>query len=89
MVVTVMKTSFKRLKPRVINYRDYESLENKLFREELLYQLSNTTVEKNTNGFKEFIEICKKTLNHHAPTRQKFVRCNRLPFMNPFKSNNT
>ena len=40
MVLTVMKTSFDRLKPRVINYRDYKSFENKLFREDLLYELS-------------------------------------------------
>ena len=31
MVVTVMKTSFERLKPRVISYRDYKFFENKLF----------------------------------------------------------
>ena len=56
MVVTVMKTSFERLKPRVINYRDYKSFENKIFREEL----QNATLEKNTDGFKEFIEIFQK-----------------------------
>ena len=39
MVVTVMKTSFERLKPRVINYRDYKSFENKLFQEELLFEI--------------------------------------------------
>ena len=59
MVVTVMKTSFERLKPRVINYRDYKSFENKIFREEL----QNATFEENTDGFKEFIEICPKILN--------------------------
>ena len=32
-VVTAMKTSFERLKPRVINYGDYKSFEKKLFRE--------------------------------------------------------
>ena len=61
MVVTVMKTSFEILKPEVINYRDYKSFENKLFREELLFELSNSTLE--------FIETCQKTLNQHAPTK--------------------
>ena len=32
-VATVTKTSFERLKPRVLNYRDYKSFESKLFRE--------------------------------------------------------
>ena len=59
MVVTVMKTSFERLKPRVINYRDYKSFENKLFREELLLELSNSTLEENADRFEEFIEICQ------------------------------
>ena len=45
MVVTAMKTSFERLKSRVINYRDYKSFENKLFWEDLLYELS-----KNVGG---------------------------------------
>ena len=82
MVVTVIKTSFERLKPRAINYRYYKSFENKLSREELLYELSKTTLEENADGFQKFIEMCKKTLNHHAPTKQKFVRGNHLPFMN-------
>ena len=30
-VVTAMKTSFQRLKSRVVNYRDYRSLKNKVF----------------------------------------------------------
>ena len=72
-LVTVMKTSFERLKPKVINYRDYKSFENKLFREELLLEWSNSTLEENADGLEQFIEICKKTLNHHAPAKQKFV----------------
>ena len=60
MVVIVKKTSFERLKPRVMNYRDYKSFENKLIQKKLLYELSNATLEKNADDFKEFIEICQK-----------------------------
>ena len=70
------------VKTGVINYRDYKSFENKLFREELLFELSNSTFEENVDGFEEFIEICQKTLNHHAPTKQKFIWGNHLPFLN-------
>ena len=59
MVVTVIKTSFERLKTRVINYRD------KLFRAGLLFELSNSFLEENEDCLEEFIEICQKTLNHH------------------------
>ena len=41
MIITVMKTSFEKLKPR-----DYRSFENKLFQEELLYGLSNANLEE-------------------------------------------
>ena len=82
MVVSAMKTSFERLKPRVINYRDHKSFENKLFREELLFELSTSTSEENADDLEEFIKICQKTLNHHAPAKQKFARGNHLPFMN-------
>ena len=82
MVLTTMKTSFERLKLRVINYRDYKSFENKLFREELLFELSNSTLEENADGFQEFTEIYQKTVNQYVPAKQKFVRGNHLPFMN-------
>ena len=82
MVLTTMKTSFERLKPRVINYRDYESFENKLFREELLFELSNSTLEENADGFQEFIEIYQKTVNQYVPAKRKFVQGNHLPFLN-------
>ena len=81
MVVTVMNTSFERLKTRVINYRECKSFKNKLFRD-LLYQLSKTTLEENADGFQELNEICQKTLNHYAQTKQKFAWGHYLPFMN-------
>ena len=81
MVVTVMKTSFERLKQRVLNYRDYKSLENQLLPQFSLI-LSHATLEETADGFQEFIKICQKTLNHHAPTKHKFVRGNHFPFIN-------
>ena len=57
MVVTIMKTPLERLKPRVINYKDYKSFKNKVFREELLYKVMNATLEENANCFEEFIEF--------------------------------
>ena len=40
------------------------------------------TLEENADGFQEFLEICQKTLNHHAPTKQMFVQDSHLPFIN-------
>ena len=73
MVVTVMKTSFERLKPRVINHRD-----EFLFREELLFEVSNSTLEENADGLEEFIEICQK--NSKSPYPSQIKVCTGQPF---------
>ena len=39
MIVTVMKTSYRKIEPMVINYRDYKSFCNEGFRELLLDNL--------------------------------------------------
>ena len=82
MVVTVMKASFERLKLRVKSYRDYKSFENKLFPEELFFELSNSTLQENADGLEELKSPC--------PSQTKV--CARQPFtiyyQNPFKSNN-
>ena len=70
MVVTVIKTSFERLKSRVKNYRDYKYFENKLFREELLYKLLNATFEENAIGFDKFTEICQKNSKSSCPNQK-------------------
>ena len=65
-----MKISFERSKSRVKNYREHNLLKT-IFREELLYELSNASFEENANGFEGFIDICRKTLHHNVLTKEK------------------
>ena len=51
MTVTIMKASFQRLQPRIINYRDYRRFQNDVFREELLSELLNVNIGENEEGF--------------------------------------
>ena len=46
MTVTVMKATFEKLQPRVVNYRDYKYFENCRFRADLLSELSKANIEK-------------------------------------------
>ena len=39
MIVTVMKTSYQKIEPKVINYRDYKGFSNEGFREPLIENL--------------------------------------------------
>ena len=58
MTVTVKKTSYKKLKPRIINYRDYENF-------------CDDTENINANWFREILQICINTLDIYAPCTKK------------------
>ena len=54
MTLTVTRKSFKKLKPRVINYRSYKHFSNEVFRESLLEKLSQQTFVNNEYEFEKF-----------------------------------
>ena len=75
-----MKTSSERLKLRVLNYKDYKSFENKIFREELLYELPNATFDENANGFEGFIDIYLLLKNSKSSCPNQTKVCMGQPF---------
>ena len=62
MTVTVMKTNNEKLKPRLVNYRDYKNFCNDTFRQIFLEKLSTKNINTNCSGFEKFID----TLNIFA-----------------------
>ena len=46
MTVIIMKPSFQRFQPRIINYRDYKRFQNDVIREQLLSELLNVNLIK-------------------------------------------
>ena len=79
MIITVMKSKFKKKDPKIINFRCYKYFDENLFREELKSALQNTHREMVYDDFKQtFLTI----LNLHAPMKKKFIRGNNAPFMN-------
>ena len=86
MILTVMKKSFQKYKPRITKFRDYGHFQNNAFREDLLPELLNFNIEISDEGFTEFFETCNKHLNYHAPCKQKYVRDDHLPSMNKILS---
>ena len=65
LVVTVMKTTYKKSQPKIINYRSYKYFNNESFREDLIQ------IEANGNScdesFKNFTSSCNVILNKHTP----------------------
>ena len=51
MVVTVMKTNFRKLEPKIINYRNYRYFSNDRFREKVTSELSKVVLENSDKGF--------------------------------------
>ena len=80
MIVTVMKTSFQRVPPKIRHYRDYSNYSNIMFRVSLFNELSKLNIE--AIDLHKFITVCIGTLNNHAPSKKKYIRDNHLPFMN-------
>ena len=82
MIGTVMKTSYRKIEPRVINYRDYNSFSNEGFRESLLENLKGKLSGNSDQSFSNFINTCNTVLDKQLPKKKKYVRGDQSPFMN-------
>ena len=82
MTLTVRKMTFQLLKLRVMNYRDYKHFNNERFRDDLLSEISNSYLEFDNNSLDKVFNMCRSTLDQHAPRKQKYARGNHMPFMN-------
>ena len=88
LVVTIFRSTFKKLPPKIIKYRSYKNFNEKNFVYELDQQLIQGDVYKTENSFSKLTEILSETLNKHAPMKSKTVRGNQAPFMNKVISKN-
>ena len=80
MTVTVLKSHFRKLPPKIVTYRDFKRFENERFIDSLRVTLNNQDVNYTKNP-KLFFELCRSELEHHAPRTKKYVRGNNKPFM--------
>ena len=71
MTVTLMKTSFWKLKPKVINYRNYKRFCNESYRNELVTEFSKPNFEKKL--FRKVPWCLEQSISTHAPYKSKFV----------------
>ena len=82
MIVSVLKTTFQKLKPKIVHYRDYTKFSNDDFRKKLLTNLSLENINTNSNGLERFLQISINTLDQMAPTKMKYIRGNNMLFLN-------
>ena len=77
MIITVMKTTFPKAKPKIVFYRDYKKFEEAKFRNDLRLELQNKSVE----NYEKFEQIFLNVLDKHAPSKKKILRANHKPYM--------
>ena len=75
LTVTVLKTTFRKMPPKIVKYRNYKQFSSANFYQELrsidLFNTSNDV----------FTSTVMEILNRHAPLKQKYVRANDNPFI--------
>ena len=78
MTISVLKMHFRKLPPKIINYKDFKTFDNKRFMNSLRHTFSEERVDYNKNP-NNFYEIYVSVLNNDAPrTRSIFVKITRL-----------
>ena len=79
LTTTVLKQYFPKLKPKVVNYRDYRKFHNEEFRA----LLDNEILKHDINNmeYQHFLNIFIEVLNKHATMKQKYLRANQGRFM--------
>ena len=71
MTLTVMRKSFKKYQPKIINYRSYKNFSNEKYRETLINNLSKENFINIDDGFQRFFHISLDALKKHPPRKKK------------------
>ncbi len=76
MIVTVMRTTFKKAEPITIHYRDFSHYDKKAFGNDVQQKLEGQPREYDALE-KSFLEV----LDVHAPQKSRLVRANQKPYV--------
>ena len=79
LIVTVLKTSFRKMPARIIKYRNYKCYSQSNFNNELSYYLSGQDFINMSND--DFVSLVMEVFNRHAPLKTKYIRANDSPFV--------
>ena len=80
LTVTVLKTKFRKLPPKVIRYRDKKNYSPANFMNDVNFHLAG--IDINQISHDEYHSIIMDIFNWHQPLKTKYIRGNNQPFMN-------
>ena len=78
LVYTMLKTTYQKLPPKVIKYREWKFFDEYNFKFELARCLQYNN-DFNVNSYFNFEKVFKYVLDKHAPVKTKFLRGNNQP----------
>ena len=81
MIISCLKTSFKKIPARKTIFRDHKKFDEQNFLYDLDQQMIKGKFYKEKNMYKSFSDTFKTIVNKHAPLKEKIVRRNNAPFM--------
>ena len=79
LTVSVLKTSFRKMPPKIVMYRKYTHYCPGNFANELSYHLG--CVDSSNISSDDFDSLVMDIFNRHAPLKHKYVRANDCPFI--------
>ena len=77
MIITVLKTTYPKVKPRILPYRDFSKFSKENFGEDLNARLQSNDQINYASFEKTFLDV----LNTHAPSKKKIIRANQKPYV--------
>ena len=81
MIVPFLKTTFKKIPPKNIIFRDYKKFDEQNFLYNLDEQMIKIKFCKEKNMYESFSNTFSATVNKHAALKEKVVRGKSTPFM--------
>ena len=79
MTVSVLKTFFRKMPPKIISYRNFSKFSPDDFRRDLQMNVIDKDIFNMSND--EFVSLFMENLQKHAPLKHKYVRANNSPFI--------
>ena len=81
MIVTSLKSHYKKLPPKTVVYRKYKNFNPDCFLRDLDQEMIKGHFYQSQNQYNSFTETFRKIVDRHAPLKKRKVRGNQAPFM--------
>ncbi len=78
LIYTILKSTFTKVSPKKVVYREYKNFNEEHFLTDLNVNLNRC----HPTEYQAFEDVFVQTLDKHAPKKQKVLRANNKPYMN-------